>query len=138
MPKVTNRPARGGHRGDAQRAVQRVDVGDGMVGGEHPQQAVRVVLGGQQRGRGDGGGAVAADRFQHQAGVGDAGGAQLLRDQEAVLVVADDDRRGEAGAAGAQRGFLHQACDRRSAAKAAWGSSRARPATAGCRSRRTG
>ena len=39
-------------------------------------------------------------------GPGDAGGAELLGDQEAVLLVADDDRRGEALAAGAQRGFL--------------------------------
>ena len=31
----------GGRRGDPKRAVQRGDIGDGMVGGQHPQQAVR-------------------------------------------------------------------------------------------------
>ena len=98
-----------GHRRDAQRAVQRRDVGDGVVGGKHPLQAVGVVLGGQQRGRGHGGGTVAANRLQHQARVGDAGSAQLLRDQEAVLVVADDDRRRETGTVGARGSFLHQA-----------------------------
>ena len=60
------------------------------------------------RGGGDGGRAVAADRLQQDARRGDAGGAQLLGDQEAVLLVAHDDRRGEAVAAGAQRGLLQQ------------------------------
>ena len=98
----------GGYRGDAQRTVQFRDVGDRVVGGEHPQQAVGIVFGGEQGGGGDGGGAVAADWFQHQPRIRDAGGAQLLGDQEPMLVVADHDRRGEAGAAGAQRGLLHQ------------------------------
>ena len=46
-------------------------------------------------------------------GAVDAGGAELLGDQEAVLLVADDDRRREAPATGAQRGFLRAACGRR-------------------------
>ena len=88
--------------------MQRRGVGDRMVGGEQPQHRVGVVFGDQDGGGGDRGGAVAADRLQHDARRGDAGGAELLGDQEAVLLVAHDDRRREALAVGAQRGLLQQ------------------------------
>ena len=81
-------------------------VDDHVVRGEQPQHGVGVGLGDQDRGGGDRRGAVAADRLQQDARTRDAGGTELLGDQESVLLVADDDRRGEALAAGAQRGFL--------------------------------
>ena len=98
----------GGLRGGGEVRVQHVGVGDHVIGGEQPQHRVGIVLGDQDRGGGDGGGGVAADRLQQDARRGDAGGAELLGDQEAVLLVAHDDRRGEAVAAGAERGFLEQ------------------------------
>ncbi len=95
------------HRGGGvEAAVQRLGVGDHVVGGEQPQHRVGVVFGDQQRGGGDRGGAVAADRLQQDARRGDGGGAELFGDQEPVLLVADHDRRGEALATGAERGLL--------------------------------
>ena len=97
-----------GLRGGGEVRVQHVGVGDHVIGGEQPQHGVGIVLGDQDRGGGDGGGGVAANRLQQDARGDDAGGAELLGDQETVLLVAHDDRRGEAVAAGAERGFLEQ------------------------------
>ena len=85
--------------------MQGLEVLDGGVGGHHPDHGLRIGLRHEQRGRGHGGGGVAADRLEHDARAVDPGGAELLGDQEAVLGVAHHDRVGEAGAPAAQRGF---------------------------------
>ena len=94
--------------GDGEALVERCCVGDRVVGGEQPQHGVGIVFRDQDGGGGDRRGAVAAHRLQQDARGGDAGGAELLGDQETVLLVAYDDRRGEAVATGAQRGLLEQ------------------------------
>ena len=88
--------------------MQRGRVGDHVVGGEQPQHGVGVGFRDQGSRGGYRGGAVAADRLQQDARGGDAGGAELLGDQEAVLLIAYDDRRREALATGTKRGFLQQ------------------------------
>ena len=60
----------GGRGGGLQRRSASAGVvGDGGIGGHHPQHRIRVGLGDQHGGGGDRRGAVAADRFQHDAGV---------------------------------------------------------------------
>ena len=88
--------------------MQRGGIGDHVVRGQHPQHRIRVVFGDQQGGGGDRRGAVAADRLQHDAGIRDARGAELFGDQEPVLLVAHDDGRREAIAAGPLRRLLQQ------------------------------
>ena len=87
---------------------QRVGVGDVVIGRQHPQYLVRIVLGRDQRRRSDGRRTVAALGFQDDAGADDAGGAHLFGDEKAVLLIADDERGGEAGHGGAQGGVLEQ------------------------------
>ena len=87
---------------------QRVGVGNVVIGRQHPQYLVRIVLGRDQRRRSDGRRTVAALGFQDDAGADDAGGAHLFGDEKAVLLIADDERGGEAGHGGAQGGVLEQ------------------------------
>ena len=95
----------GGH-GSGQRRAQRRQIGDRGIRRHHPQYGIRVFLGYQQRGGGNGRGAVAAHRLQHDPCAFDPGGAQLFGDQEAVFLVADDNRRGEFRTVGPKGGFL--------------------------------
>jgi hypothetical protein len=119
-------PRRGG--GGLQRLQQGRGVGDHVVSRQHPQHRVRLLLRHQQGGGGDGGGGVAANRLQHHACIAHPGGAQLFADQEAMLVVADNDRRGEARAGGPQRRLLDQAAIRYQRPELLWkGLARHRP-----------
>ncbi len=93
--------------GGLKRTLQGRVVRDRGVRRHHPQDGVRVFFRHQHGGGGDGRRAVTADRLQHDAGVGDTRGAQLLGDQKPMLLIADDDRRGEARTGGTQGGFLH-------------------------------
>ena len=58
--------ARGLH-GDGEGLVQRIHVSDHGVGRHDPEHAVGILLGGDQRGSGDGGGAIPAEWLQHEA-----------------------------------------------------------------------
>ena len=80
----------GGFGGSMNRGLQGGFVGDRGIRRHDPQHGVRLLFGDQHRGSGDRGGAVAAHRLQHDAGIADADGAKLFGDQETVLVVADD------------------------------------------------
>ncbi len=84
-------------------------VGDGVIGRHHQDQ--RVVRGRDQpeRGHGDRRRGVAPHGFEHDRGRRDAGDAKLLGDDEAMLVVGDDDGRREArGVADPQSRLLQQ------------------------------
>jgi len=67
-----------------------------MIGGGQEQQSLRIILQDFQGRDGRGRCGVATGRFQDDAGIVDAGGAQLLGDQEAVLLARNHDGRGEA------------------------------------------
>ena len=97
----------GGVGGSLKRGLQGGVIGDRGIRRHHPQDGVRILFRHQHRGRGDCRGAVAADRFQHDARIFYTGGAQLLGDQEAMLLVADNNWRRETRVGGAQSGFLH-------------------------------
>ena len=139
MPKVTRRPAaprpRRGRRRRGRRRRRR------SRGRTASPASARRDRSSARRERGDarGGRGVAADRLEHDRLRRDAGQAQLLGDDEAVLVIGDDERRREALAVGdAQRRLLQQAALADTAAGAASGRARATSATAACPSRPTG
>ena len=96
------------HRCRCEAAAKQCGIDDHMVGGQHPQDRVRVVFRDQNRRRRDRRRAVASNRLQHDAGIPDAHGAELFGDQEPVLLVAHDYRRGEAVAMCPQRRLLQQ------------------------------
>ena len=77
-------------------ATKRASSLDDMVGGHDGEDAVRVARGDGQRGDGDGRRRVARDRLQDDGRGRDAGALQLLADQEAVVVVAEQRSGGEA------------------------------------------
>ena len=85
-----------GVRGEPDRAMERCDVADRVVGREHEQQRIGVVLRQCQRSGGDGGCGVATDRFEQQQARLHAEIAELFGDEEAMLLVADHDRRFDA------------------------------------------
>ena len=97
---------RGG--GGAQRGGECFGVGDSGVGGHDPEHAVGVFLRREDAGDRDRRCAVAADRLEQDARPRDAGIAQLLGDDEAVVVVGDHDRGGEPAADRPTGGFLQQ------------------------------
>ena len=136
------RPAVGRQlHGAAQRGGERRHVDDGLVGRRHHQHRVAAVGHRLQRGQRQRGRGVAADRLEQHGLRFDLQLAQLVEDQEAVLLVADDQRRGDVEAVGAPA----PACAARPAA-AGWccptargtasDSRRATAATGACRSRR--
>ena len=91
-----------------------------MVSGEQPEHGVGILFRNQNGCRGYRGGAVAADRLQQDARRDDARGAELLGNQEAVLLIAYDDRWREALAVGAKGGFLQQRAVRDERPKLLW------------------
>ncbi len=98
MPNVTILPGRrrrdGRQRAAFQRVIRVIAASAAIIQMTRRGSSSRH----QQRGGGDRGGAVAADGLEHDAGALDARRAHLLGDQEAVFLVADDDRRREFGA----------------------------------------
>ena len=85
-----------------------------MVGRQYQQHRVVATLHGAQRSHGDGGGRVAADRFQDQRGRRGADLAQLLGDHEPVFFIGNHQRRigarqaAQSQPGGLQQGFLAQ------------------------------
>ena len=92
QPPGRGRRQRGSDRGE--EAVGRADV---VIGGQHQQQRFRIALAENEGGGGGGRRGVAADRLEHDRLGLDRQVAQLLGDQEAMILVADQQRRGEAG-----------------------------------------
>jgi hypothetical protein len=83
-----------------------------VVGRQHQHERARILPGQQQGGAGDrrSGIAAAADGLEHDGRRLASGIAELLGDDETVLLVADDERGGEAaGIAHAGDGLLQQA-----------------------------
>ena len=79
-----------------------------VVGGKHEGQRIGVGITDQKRGDRRGGSRVAADRLQNDTGRTDLDLAQLLGDQEPMVVAANDERRGEdIVGRETQRRFLH-------------------------------
>jgi hypothetical protein len=82
-----------------------------VVGGQHQQQRVGILN--RKGGERAGGGGVATGRFQDDAARRATRLAKLFGGEEAVLLVADDQRRGEAqaidGGSNPQGGVLQQA-----------------------------
>ena len=68
-----------------------------VVGRHHDEDRGGVLPHGGKRGHGNGRRGVAGDRFEDYGLGRDAGTVQLLLDEEAVIVVAQQDRRAEAG-----------------------------------------
>ena len=87
--------------------MERGDVADHVIGGQHQQQRiVAASLRCRERGERDRRGGVATDRLEHDGLRRVVDHAQLLGDQEAMRLVADDDRRAGAEPVAAARGGL--------------------------------
>ena len=98
MPKVTSAPRAAASAADANAAWKLAIVVDDMIRRQQRHDRVRIVLGQQQRGHRRGRRGVAALRLENDGARRHLELAQLLGDQEAMLLVADDQRRGEAAA----------------------------------------
>ena len=84
-------------------------IGDRVIRWHHQHQRIGRGSGEGEGGDAAGGRGVAAERLEDDRGGRHAGEAKLLGDDEAVLVVGDDQRRRELLAVGdAQTGFLKQ------------------------------
>ena len=101
-------PARAAVTAVLRRGGERFGVGDGGVCGHDPQHVVGVFLRREDAGDRHRRCAVAADQLEQDARLRDAGIAQLLGDDEAVVVVDDHDRGGEPAADRPTGGFLQQ------------------------------
>jgi len=79
-----------------------------VVGRHHPENGGGIVLGGEQGGGEDGGAAIPSHGLEHDARLFDPRLAQLFGGEETVLLITDDERRGEGGTGGAERGLLEE------------------------------
>ena len=79
-----------------------------MVGRHDEEDRPRVALQRREGGDGDGGRGVAPERLEDDGSARDAEGAHLLGDDEAMLLVGDDDRRLEQGLVADPQGRLLQ------------------------------
>ena len=127
----------GGGAGKGADLGERRRIGDDVVGGKRDDDGAIVA---RQRVAGAGGDrrtGIAPRRLEQDVGLG-ADGGKLLGDEEAVLAVGHHDRPSKQSRIGdpahASPG-RSTAC--RTAAGTAWAGSRATPATAACRRRRT-
>ena len=98
----------GSHGGQGQGALQGFLVFEHVVGRQHQHQLVATFIDQHHRGQGHGRRSVAAERF-HQDALGvQFTAAQLLVDDEAVILVADHDRGVHAFEHQAFQGLLEQ------------------------------
>ena len=99
-----------GNFGALDRSAEGIGVGDRVIRRHHQHQRIGLAFGDAQRGNARRRRRVAADRLEQQGFRSRGDLAQLLGDDEAVLLIGNDQRRGEAGLAGdPQHRLLQQA-----------------------------
>jgi hypothetical protein len=114
---VTRLPSAAASTAAAQRGREGGLVGHGLVGGRDDQHRIGAVGVRGQRGQGQGRRGVAAGRLEQQGGLRVADLAQLLEQHEAVLLVADHQRRTDRDAvAGQRRQAQHRLLEQRAGA----------------------
>src|SRR6185437_13725768 len=94
--------------GDRDGVRKSALVADDMVGRQKKDDSARIFFSDHERGDGRRRRSVAARRLEYDGGRIDRRPPHLLRDEETVLLVADDGHGAEAGTADAQGGVLDE------------------------------